>query len=172
MVTEYLRLVSPLFGLLANTVIQVGSFRCVSRCGLLTSIVLGCLGGFLCLSVLEVHVYFASADHSLPATLTNVVIYFALCYCYFHFVNLGETARRIRMLRELYDSYEGLTIGEILERYNAKEIVDKRLQRLVSNRQVIYRDGRYTIGNPLMLFIARAIVIVKMALLGRRSEFG
>ncbi len=170
--TECLRLVSPLFGLLTNTVIQVFSLRFISRCGLLTSIILGFAGGFLSLSVLEVYVYFAAAEHSLPATLTNVVIYFALCYCYFHFVNLGETARRIRMLRELYDSYEGLTVSEILERYNAKEIVDKRLKRLVSNRQVIYRDGRYTIGNPLMLFIAKAIVTVKMALLGRRSEFG
>jgi hypothetical protein len=31
---------------------------------------------------------------------------------------------------------------------------------------------KYTIGTPLMLFIAKALVAVKMALLGRRSEFG
>ncbi len=168
----YLHLVSPLWALLVNVLVQVGSFRCISRCGLLASILLGFLGGLFSLGVFEVYVSFVTVGRSLPATLTNVVIYFALCYCYFHFVNLGETARRIRMLRELYDSHEGLTIGEIMERYNAKEIVDKRLRRLISNRQVIYRDGKYTIGNPLMLFIAKAIVTVKTVLLGRRSEFG
>jgi hypothetical protein len=86
---------------------------------LLVSLLLGLLGGLLSLAVFETYVYFAAAVRSLPATLTNVVIYFALSYCYFHFVNLGETARRIRMLRELYASHEGLTVGEILDRYNA-----------------------------------------------------
>ncbi len=168
----YLHLASPLCGLLVNVLVQVGCFRCIARCGLLTSILLGFFSGLLGLGAIEVHLRVAAVDRSPAATLTNVVIYLALCYCYFHFINLGETARRIRMLRELYDSHDGLTTGEILERYNANEIVDKRLQRLISNRQVVYRDGRYTIGNPLMLFIAKAIVSVKMVLLGRGSEFG
>ena len=38
---------------------------------------------------------------------------YLLGYCYFHFVNLGETARRVRIVRELWQSEDnrvGLTV--------------------------------------------------------------
>ncbi len=170
--SQYLHLVSPLLGLSGNVLLQICSLRYVARCGLFTSILLGFVFGLCSLVGLELYAYLAAPGGSFLAIVTNVLTYAVLCYCYFHFVNLGETARRIRMLRELYDSHEGLTMSEILERYNAKEIVDKRLRRLISKHQVIYRDGKYTIGNPLMLFIAKTLVAVKVALLGRKSEFG
>ena len=101
----------------------------------------------------------------------NFIIYASLGYCYFHFINLGETARRIRILREIYDSKDGLTMEEILQKYNSKEIVDKRIGRLINNGQVLYKNGRYYIGNPTMLIITKIIVAMKLLLLGRRSEF-
>ena len=93
-------------------------------------------------------------------------------YCYFNYINLGETARRIRILREIYDSKEGLSMEEILKRYNAKEIIERRIKRLLKNRQIIYKDGKYYIGKPIMLVIAKIIVIMKVILLGKKSEFG
>ncbi|MEK6683024.1 MAG: hypothetical protein AABY79_13800, partial [Nitrospirota bacterium] len=77
----------------------------------------------------------------------------------------------IRILRELYDSKEGLSLEEILQRYNAKEIVEKRISRLINNGQVLYKDGRYFIGSPVMLMISRIIVTMKLLLLGKASEF-
>ena len=95
----------------------------------------------------------------------------SLEYCYFNFINLGETARRIRILRELYDSKKGLSMAEILERYNAKNIVEKRLSRLINHGQIIDKNDKYYIGNPIMLLIARIIVTMKLILLGKKSEF-
>lgn len=92
-------------------------------------------------------------------------------YCYFHFINLGETARRIRILRELYDRKEGLSMEEIFKRYNAKEIFERRIARLINNGQIIYKDGKYYIGKPIMLLMAKMIVTMKLILLREKSEF-
>ncbi|NIP99144.1 MAG: hypothetical protein GWM98_01035, partial [Nitrospinaceae bacterium] len=88
---------------------------------------------------------------------TNLLIFAALGYCYFHFVNLGETARRIRIVRELEESPDGLTLPQLLERYNARMILRVRVRRLVDNGQLILREGRYFIGNPTLLLISRTI---------------
>jgi hypothetical protein len=101
----------------------------------------------------------------------STMTYIALGYCYFHFINLGETARRIRIVRELWESEDGLSMDELLKRYNASEIINVRLQRMMSKKQIVFRDGRYYIGKPIMLYISKAIVMMKLILLGRRGEF-
>lgn len=107
----------------------------------------------------------------LSMLLVNICIYTCLGYCYFHFINLGETARRIRIVREIHDALEGLTMEEILSRYNARTIVDKRLQRLLSKGQIVEKDGRYFAGKPAMLVMSRIIIAMKLILLGKKSEF-
>jgi predicted transcriptional regulator len=103
--------------------------------------------------------------------IINIASYSALGYCYFHFVNLGETARRIRLLSELNESKNGLSVDEILQRYNAKEIIENRLSRLLKSGQVIHKDNRYYIGKPVMLFMSKMIVLAKLFILGKSSEF-
>jgi hypothetical protein len=83
---------------------------------------------------------------------------------------LGETARRVRILRELWESQDGLSVDELLMRYNASEIFGIRLQRMISNEQIQLRNGRYYIGKPVMLYMAKAIVMMKLILLKRRGE--
>ena len=101
----------------------------------------------------------------------NLIIYCSLGYCYFHFINLGITARRIRILRELYTSPGGLTLSELLQRYNAGNMITARLERLLNSGQIVLRDNRYHIGRPVMLFMSRSIVAMKLLILGKRSEF-
>ena len=71
--------------------------------------------------------------------------YLSLAYFYvFGFYNLGESARRIRLLIELRSAGDrGMTLDEILAVYNARMIVEARLQRLLSGGQVVEREGRY-----------------------------
>lgn len=174
MCLSYLHVLNPFIGLVVNAVVQVASFRYISGLGLLRSVFLGFIIGFISISALEFYVFFAlsaSEMDFLSVFVTNSVMYASLGYVYFHFINLGETARRIRILRELYDSKEGLSMGEILERYNTKDIVEVRMNRLIKNGQVIYRDGRYYIGSSLMWLIAKVIVTMKLVLLGKKSEF-
>jgi hypothetical protein len=101
----------------------------------------------------------------------STITYVAMAYGYFHFVNLGETARRVRIIRELWESPDGLSVNELLRRYNASEILRIRLQRMINNGQLKERDGRYYIGNPIMLYMAKAMVMMKIVLLGKRGEF-
>lgn len=102
-----------------------------------------------------------------------LLTYLSLAYFYvFGFFNLGESARRIRLLIELQAAGErGLTLEQILRAYNARMIIDARLQRLLASGQIVERDGRYTVGTPVMLSLAKLLVFLKVVLLRSRSEF-
>ncbi|MFA5337137.1 MAG: hypothetical protein WC330_02235 [Candidatus Omnitrophota bacterium] len=159
----------PVVSFILNVICQVFGMRCIKSLGLLKSIFFGCAFGLVILSI-TIFIYL-NGKANLSQIIYSFVTYGALSYCYFHFINLGETARRIRLLRELMDSKDGLSVSEILEHYNAKEIIEKRLGRLIKSGQIIYRDGRYYIGKPIMLLIASIIVKLKLIILGKRSEF-
>lgn len=173
MVGEYYDVLAPITSLAANVFVQVAIFRSARNVGLLRSVFLGFGSGMLFLVLME---FFhrnetISNAEGLVMTFTNVTIYSALSYCYFHFINLGETARRIRILREIYPFVNGLTINEILKKYNAREMVERRMARLLNNNQIICRDGKYYIGNKSMLITSKVILMMKRAVLGKSSEF-
>ena len=106
---------------------------------------------------------------SLAAALAAYVL---LAYCYvIGFFNIGESARRIRLLIELEGAgRDGLTLPEVLALYNARMIVDARLQRLLAGGQIVERDGRYFLRSRIMLTAAKALLLVKIVLLRRRTE--
>jgi hypothetical protein len=173
MLQDYLHLINPFLSLSINVIVQVLSYRYIYL-GLLKSEYLGFAAGIIAVLMLEFFVFlvFSSSIKDFIAILfANLIAYSALGYCYFHFINLGETARRIRILREIYDSKDGLSMKEILERYNAKEITEKRINRLLNNKQILYRNERYFIGNPAVLLIAKIIVMMKLIIIGKESEF-
>jgi hypothetical protein len=159
------------FGL--NIIYQIVLSRYL-KTGVLKSIIGGFILGTVILLTLELYYFFKTHGlfiNRLSLSFTNFIIYAALGYGYFHFINLGETARRIRILRELFESKGGLSMQELLERYNAKEIIEKRLERLLKNGQIILRDNRYYIGKPFMLWASKMIIFLKSLILGRKSEF-
>jgi hypothetical protein len=171
---DYLHVLLPIIGLIINVFVQIFGVRYIPGLTLLKSVIAGFVVGSI--SVIGLACYLWRYFPILPQILlglmtTNFLIYSGLGYCYFHFINLGETARRIRILRELCETPEGLSQEEILERYNAKHIVDMRLRRLLDNGQIVERQGRYYIGSPVMLFIAKSIIALKFVILGKRSEF-
>ena len=67
--------------------------------------------------------------------------------------------------------YDLRRMDELLERYNASIIINVRLKRMVNKNQIVLRDGRYYIGKPIMLYMAKAVVMMKLFLLGKKSEF-
>ena len=172
---DMLQLASPIFGLLINVISQILGFRAIQGLGLLKSIVGGFLVGFIGVLSLQVYIVFASPGAGWgeqgSLLLTNLIIYGALGYCYFHFANLGETARRIRLVRELDDSEGGLSMEHILERYNSRMIVDVRLGRLINNGQIYVKNERYFVRPSIMLTISRLIILMKQLILGKKSEF-
>jgi hypothetical protein len=170
----YLHICSPVVGLLINVLTQVVGFRYAKRWGLLKWVLFGFFGGLVALLSIEMGYAFTSKYglvESIGQVTLSTITYIALGYCYFHFINLGETARRIRILIELSESDHGLSRNEILERYDASHIVNVRIKRMINKKQIIVRDGRYYIGKPIMLYIAKTIVMMKLLLLRRRGEF-
>jgi len=169
-----MQILDPVVGLMVNVLVQILGSRFVVKLGMLRSVILGFVSGGLCVILIE---WYLSVSCGVPISkditngVTNLIIYAFMGYGYFHFINLGETARRVRILRELYDSKDGLPMNEILERYNAKEIVEKRIARLVNNKQILFKNGRYYINSPIMLLITKALVTMKLILLGKESEF-
>lgn len=100
--------------------------------------------------------------------------YLALAYTYvFGFYNLGESARRIRLLRELRDAGpRGLTLEEIRAAYSARTIVEARLGRLLAGAQIAERDGRHAIRRSSVLRIAKILLVARRILFGSAGELG
>jgi len=164
---------SPL-GLIINVLVHVIAFRNIASLGLLRSLLLGFTVGLSFIGAVECFYYFLlfrNWPDFVSVVAANLIAYASLSYCYFNFINLGETARRIRIMRELYDAAEGLCLPDILLKYNAREIVSRRIGRLIKNRQIVEKSGRYFLGKPTLLFIARTIVLLKVMFLGKKSEF-
>lgn len=153
-----------------NVLIQVIVFRLLPKITLLKSILSGFVAGLSALLSVHVVLPAPSQVEAFGLLATNLIIYSALGYCYFHFLNLGETARRIRILRELYMTKDGLTLDEILEKYNSRRMVEMRLGRLLNSGQVILADGRYYIKSSFLLTAARVISFMKLLVLGKCIE--
>ena len=168
---SWLFALSPVFALAINVFTQVMAFRVWgARLGLLKSIFAGCLVGGGALLVGYVGRFFIQDTFTLDLIAelaTDLLTYGALSFGYFHFINLGETARRIRLLRELASSPKGLKWEEILERYNAQAMVGVRLQRLLRSGQLKLVDGYYTIESRTLLRMAAFMALLQRQILGR-----
>ena len=160
--------------LAVNVAVQVGVCRGLPQWTLMRSIFAGFLAGFALLAAVEASALVwgqRTCCDALCSAAVNAMPYGALGFCYFHFINLGETARRIRIVREIDAAGRPLAREEILERYGAAEIVSVRIDRLLGAGQIVFRDGRYCLANPTVLYMARSIVLMKLLVLGKRSEF-
>jgi hypothetical protein len=174
MVYDYLKTAIPIFSLAINILSQICIFRIFPKKGLLNSVFLGFFIGLFILFVFEFCIVLAQptlTKENIAMLTVHLLTYVSLGYCYFHFINLGETARRVRILRELSVAPGGLSLEGILSHYNAKEIIELRLQRLLANGQIIAKEDKYYIGKPLMLWMAKIVVAFKFILLGKKSEF-
>lgn len=161
--------------LICNVLVQIITYRCFPKQGLLKSVFLGFGAGILILFFWEFRIYWAvhfSVKEPIAVMLGDLITYVSLGYCYFHFINLGETARRIRILRELKDSSGGLTLNEIFARYNAQEILENRISRLLKNGQIILVNGKYYIGKSFLLYMAKFLVFLKFILMRKKDEAG
>lgn len=169
---EGIHLISPIIGLAANVMVQVFGFRFHFSSSMLKSIVLGFGIGFMAVLACDLFFFFHDApaiEHIIGISLANLLTYMALGYGYFHFINLGETARRVRILREINDAKGGLSIKGILSRYNGKSILAYRMNRLQNNGQILLEEGKYTIGNPTMLLITKIILLLKRIVIGKNK---
>lgn len=166
MIDNLVKIFMPIVFFVINVLIQVIIYRYQSvfglQKGLLKTELMGYLSGLLFLFLILIF----HSNINVSISIVNLIIYTALSYCYFHFINLSITARRIRIVRELYKYENGLTKKEILKRYNAKDMVDARINRMINSGQVLNNNGRLYIGKPILLLIAKTIVLMRVLIIG------
>jgi len=84
------------------------------------------------------------------------LVYGGLSFAYFQFFGMTETARRIRILRDLFER-GGVSRQEFQKRYGADAMFFVRLERLSAWKQIELKDGRYVLISRKLHFIALLI---------------
>ena len=97
----------------------------------------------------------------------NIILYLLLVYnslaCgYCHIFNMGETARRIKILHEL--RLAGcLKYTDLKNRYGIKNIIDARIERLVAMKQISEHRGYFFLKSNL--FYQISIIVLRWGFL-------
>jgi hypothetical protein len=166
--------ISPIIAMVANVLAQIILFRLRHGTQYFRSIIQAFLLGAV--TLLAGEAFFVSTSESVSERLflalaVNLPIYLGLSYCYYNFVQLGQTSIRLRMYTEIMAHAAGVMISEIERENDEKGFTEVRLQRLLESRDIIARDGNYFIGRTRLLYIANVIFAAKHFLLGKKSEF-
>lgn len=162
-------LIAASLAMLANVAAQLMVFRRLRVPGrLFKSQMAGTLAGGLALAALLGRA--PGGALSADVLSAGALLYAAFCYVYFHWNNMGETARRIRMLRELAAAPEGLSVEDMVRRYSAREILERRLERLSAAGQIRESEGRLVLTSSAVLLSARLMGLAKQIVFGARRE--
>lgn len=162
-----LQVISPVLGLLSNCLFQITTKRLFPSISLMRSVHVGFLAGVAFLMIFEL---FVIKETFYLLLTSSLMIYIAESFCYFNLITLCITARRVRILRELYEKgQEGLTLPELLSRYNANDMVQIRVKRLMDSGQVIFKQDKFYVGNPTVLVMAKILTLMKILLLGQKT---
>lgn len=97
--------------------------------------------------------YFNNNFLILSASAYCFIVYTAFAYTYFHFFNMSETARRIRILYEIHHA-GALPFAELEAFYKTSDIVNFRLKRLVAIKRLKYTDGFYSMSGKILYWAA------------------
>jgi len=171
---SYFVLLSPVAALAVNVVAQIVLLRASRGSHFLRSIIGGFLVGFVVLGALDLFAVREagwSLDAALKILVVNTITYGSLGYCYFNFVNLGQSSIRIRLYAEIAATGNGISIKELSRDYDEQALMKMRLQRLRESGDVVEKEGRYHVGRNRLVLIGAVIFAAKRFILGKDSEF-
>ncbi|TAM45947.1 MAG: hypothetical protein EPN55_06950 [Gammaproteobacteria bacterium] len=99
-----------------------------------------------------------------------LIVFNGIAYSYFHFFNMSETARRIRMLIQIQQNGGEMRRENLIGAYTPENMVQARLERLAQMHQVSRSDdGRYRVASRFLITVAYMMEWVKRVLNLRRS---
>ncbi|TAN45268.1 MAG: hypothetical protein EPN22_04550 [Nitrospirae bacterium] len=94
----------------------------------------------------------------------SAIVYGAIAYVYFHFFNMSETARRIRIMYEVYQA-KSICCDKITDIYKTTDIISIRLRRMTDMKQLRLSQGYYSV-NSRVLYCAALLVKLWRSMLG------
>ncbi len=111
------------------------------------------------------------AAHTMYMLVFAFVVFNGIAYAYFHFFNMSETARRIRVLLQIRRAGpSGLRVQELERQYSQKDMIEARLDRLVRMNQLsLAPDGRYRVTGKTLLWAGRIMGLWRRFVLRRVS---
>jgi hypothetical protein len=167
--------VAPVVGLVGNVISHIGLSQWTTGRRVATCLAAGFLVGLLLCTGITL-----GALACLPLTFMDAVSLLALNTAtgiglglgYFAFTNLNIASLRIRVLGELLARPEGITQTELLAFYNADELVQRRIARLTTGKQLQERDGRFYARTSIFLLLGHFLKGLKWFVLGRSPGRG
>lgn len=100
-----------------------------------------------------------------PMALFFLIVYNSAAFAYFQVLNMSETARRIRMLVEIWHSCGEMAQGKLIGVYTPETMVRARLDRLISWGQISKdANGLYRVKGKFLLASAYLVEWIKRIL--------
>jgi len=171
---QYALLLTPLAALAVNVVTQVILVRLQRGRHFLRAQTGAILVGGIALLAFNGYsiARFDTAGETMATSLLiNIPTYLALSYCFFNFVNLGQTSIRIRIYSEIAAMPDGMPAEQITREYGDEALMRVRLQRLVESGDVIEKEGRHFVGRSRLVRLGDVIFGAKRFVLRKSSEF-
>jgi len=107
-------------------------------------------------------VYFVmGSDLNLNNVIYILIVINSFIYFYFHFFNMSETARRIKILVGIYKN-KIKTVSDISKHYNYDETLDVRLERLKQLSQIqMVQNSKYVLKSKFFYNISKVIMLFR-----------
>jgi hypothetical protein len=162
-------LLAPFAGFVADVFVQFALSQFAARRGHLRtqflSFGVGLVVTVIALTDLLWRYPFASADR-VGYLILYIMIYVCFGYCFFNVISANVSSLRVRMLKEyLLHDPTPLPDSAMYQRYPARQILEARLARLVSGRQIYMNAGRYYVRLGTVIFIGRFFATLRRFLL-------
>ncbi|MBM4388538.1 MAG: hypothetical protein FJ088_12405 [Deltaproteobacteria bacterium] len=111
--------------------------------------------------------YQAPAADAIALFAGDFIIFLCISFTYIDSLSIGVWSIRIRILDEICNSKNGLTLDQLLQIYNARSIADMRIRRLSLNGQLVEKGGRFYMGGKnRQLLMAKAYLFLRRILFG------
>lgn len=149
------------------TVVHAAVARCgISRSSNQAAALFACAAAALPVAgaLWAAHLGFLSGGELLVGVSYAVLVYGLLAYSYFHVFNMGETARRVRMLVELTE-HGAIRTEDLRSFYNTEIMLERRIERLISLGQ-LKADGERLILSSKRLYFAASVMSLWCTVLG------
>jgi len=108
-------------------------------------------------------------NYSIYIYLYIFIVYNSLFYVYFHFYNMSETARRIKILIMIKLGLIN-NLNDIEQANQTNLQISNRLERLVGMSQITFKNGKYYLKSNLLLTIAIIIDTYRKVLFLNRNK--